>query len=104
MKTQYKGVSLADSLWKATKCAAENLGDTVQKISLEGNAESYWKYGRAHEMFMLIACTALFPNSVKDLVEPCLKLLYKQLVLTKMHPEEFIEEVRQLAIEKNCLS
>ena len=64
-----------DSLWKATKCVTENIGDTIQKISLDGNTDTYWRYGRAHEMFKLMACTAQYPNSVKYLVVPFLKSL-----------------------------
>ena len=41
MKIQNRGLSMADSLWKAAKCVTENLGDTIQKISLDGCKETY---------------------------------------------------------------
>ena len=65
---------------------SENIGDSVPKITIEGDKEIYWKYGRAHETVELMACTIQFPNSVKDTVELAKKLLCKQLVMTNKQP------------------
>ena len=61
---------MAKSLWKAIKCIAENLGDTIKKITLEGALESFWQYGKAYETYKLMFCTVQCLNSVKALVEP----------------------------------
>ena len=72
-----------------------------QTVELKYMKEGRWKFGRAFQTYILMGTSAVFPESLGGFNKIVVKKLNKQMGRPDKQPEEFIQDVCDLADEMN---